>query len=73
MWHRGDMQIRSWLSTAGLSTLGLGLIAVGVVGILLPVLPGIIPIAAGISVLARRFTWAERIVTSIRGRLPGGS
>lgn len=73
MWHRGGMQIRSWLSTAGLSTLGVSLITLGVVGILLPVLPGIIPIAAGISVLARRFTWAERIVTSVRGRLPGAS
>lgn len=67
------MQPRSWLSTARVSTLGGGLIALGVIGILLPVLPGIIPIAAGISVLARRFTWADRIVTNVRERLPGGS
>lgn len=61
------MQIRSWLSTAGLTTVGLGLIALGAVGIFLP---GLIPIAAGMTLLARRFAWADRIVSNVRDRLP---
>jgi uncharacterized membrane protein YbaN (DUF454 family) len=65
------MQIRDWLTTAGLSTLGMALIAVGVMGIFLPVLPGLIPIAAGMTLLARRFAWADRMVTNVKDRLPG--
>lgn len=71
MWHRLGMQIRSWLSTAGLSTVGIALVAIGVVGIFLPVIPGLIPIAAGMTLLARRFPWAERAVARVRDRLPG--
>jgi uncharacterized protein YqgC (DUF456 family) len=67
------MQIRSWLSTAGLSTAGFGLVAVGVVGIFLPIIPGLIPIAAGMTLLARRFAWAERTVEAVRDRIPNRS
>jgi uncharacterized protein YqgC (DUF456 family) len=67
------MRIRDWLSAAGLSTLGVALIAVGIVGIFLPVLPGLIPIAAGMTLLSRRFAWADRVVTNVRDRLPSRS
>jgi uncharacterized protein YqgC (DUF456 family) len=64
------MRIRNLLSTAGVSTTGVALVVVGIVGIFLPIIPGLIPIAAGMTILARRFTWADRIVTNVRDRLP---
>ena len=70
LWHRGGMRTRRWLSTAGITTVGTTLVLIGIAGIFLPILPGIIPIAAGMTVLARRFAWADRVVTSIKSRLP---
>lgn len=70
MWHCCGMRIRNLLSTAGVSTTGVALVVVGIVGIFLPIIPGLIPIAAGMTILARRFTWADRIVTNVRDRLP---
>ncbi len=64
------MRTRRWLSTAGITTVGTTLVLVGIAGIFLPVLPGVIPIAAGMTVLARRFAWADRAVSSITSRLP---
>jgi uncharacterized membrane protein YbaN (DUF454 family) len=64
------MQERNWLSTAGITTVGSVLVLVGVAGIFLPVLPGVIPIAAGMTLLARRFAWADRVVANIRSRIP---
>lgn len=63
------MRTRQWLSTAGITTVGTTLILLGFAGIFLPILPGIIPIAAGLTLLARRFAWADRIVGSIRSRI----
>jgi uncharacterized protein YqgC (DUF456 family) len=45
-------------------------VLIGIAGIFLPILPGVIPIAAGMTILARRFSWADRVVTGIRSRLP---
>ncbi len=70
MWHCYGVRIRDWLAAAGLSTLGVALIAVGLIGLFLPVIPGLIPIAAGMTLLARRFQWADRMVTSVKHRLP---
>ena len=67
------MQERNWLSTAGITTVGSFLVLVGVAGIFLPVLPGVIPIAAGLTLLARRFAWADRVVANIRSRIPDRS
>jgi len=70
MWHCFGVRIRDWLAAAGLSTLGVALIAVGFIGIFLPIIPGVIPIAAGMTLLARRFQWADRAVTSVKHHLP---
>ena len=67
------MQEPNWLSTAGITTVGSVLVLVGVAGIFLPVLPGVIPIAAGMTLLARRFAWADRVVANIRSRIPDRS
>jgi uncharacterized protein YqgC (DUF456 family) len=64
------MRTRRWLSTAGITTAGTTLVLIGIAGIFLPILPGVIPIAAGMTILARRFSWADRVVTGIRSRLP---
>jgi uncharacterized protein YqgC (DUF456 family) len=64
------MRTRRWLSTAGITTVGTTLVLIGIAGLFLPILPGIIPIAAGMTILARRFTWADRVVASIKRRIP---
>ena len=64
------MRTRRWLSTAGITTAGTTLVLIGIAGLFLPILPGIIPIAAGMTILARRFTWADRVVASIKSRIP---
>lgn len=70
LWHGGGMRTRRWLSTAGITTVGSMLVLIGVAGLFLPVLPGIIPIAAGLTLLARRFAWAERLVGNVKRRIP---
>ena len=70
LWHRGGMRTRRWLSTAGITTVGTALVLLGIAGLFLPVLPGVIPIAAGLTMLARRFAWADRVVSGIRSRIP---
>lgn len=64
------MRTRRWLSTAGITTGGSTLVLVGLAGLLLPVIPGVIAIAAGMALLARRFAWAERVVTGVKSRIP---
>ncbi len=64
------MRTRRLLSTAGITTVGIALVLIGIAGIFLPVLPGIIPIVAGMTLLARRFAWADRAVANIRSRIP---
>ncbi len=70
LWHSGVMRTRRWLSTAGITTVGTTLVLIGVAGIFLPILPGVIPIAAGMTILARRFTWADRVVAGVKRRIP---
>lgn len=73
LWQSEGMRTRRWLSTAGITTVGTTLVLIGIAGIFLPILPGVIPIAAGMTILARRFTWADRAVASIRSRIPDRS
>lgn len=46
---------------------------IGLAGLFLPVLPGVVLIAAGLTLLARRFAWAERVVDGIKSRIPDRS
>ena len=67
------MRKRRLISTAGITTGGSTLVLVGLAGLFLPVIPGVIAIAAGMTLLARRFAWAERVVDGVKRRLPDRS
>lgn len=44
------------------------LIAVGIVGLFVPILPGWLLIVPGLALLAKDFTWAERLLETVRHR-----
>jgi uncharacterized membrane protein YbaN (DUF454 family) len=50
---------------------GWSLIALGVLGLVLPILPGMLLLLAGISVLSSEYVWAHKILQRLRGRFPG--
>lgn len=50
--------------------LGLGSIALGPVGLILPIMPGLLFVALGIFILRDQYVWAHRGVGVIRGRWP---
>ena len=51
---------------------GSALVAVGLAGLFLPVLPGIVLLAAGLGVLGREFDWARRILDRVRSTRTSG-
>ena len=53
--------------------IGWGLILLGVLGLLLPILPGIVLLLAGVSVLSSEYVWAHKILQRLRGSFPGFS
>lgn len=53
--------------TSGFAVLGLGVALVPLPG------PGLVVVAAGLAILARDFTWAERTLVNIERRLPRGT
>src|SRR5215831_4562531 len=58
-----------------LSVLVLGwiLLLVGVLGLLLPLLPGIPPLLAGLVILSRQYDWARRTLARVQRWLPAVS
>jgi uncharacterized membrane protein YbaN (DUF454 family) len=50
--------------------LGWILLLVGVLGLLLPLLPGIPPLIAGLVILSREYDWARRVLARIQRWLP---
>ena len=59
---------RRLVSRVGVTITGSLLIALGIVGLFLPVLPGVVFLVGGLAFLAREYTWAERLVESARDR-----
>ena len=53
-----------------LITAGWALLLLGAVGFFLPVLPGILFVLAGLSILSVEYAWARRWVSAIRRRFP---
>ena len=45
---------------------GLTVVAIGIAGIVLPMIPAIVVIPAGIAILATEFIWARRLLRRIR-------
>lgn len=56
---------RSIALLAGWSLLGLG-----VLGLFLPILPGVLLLLAGTSVLSSEYVWAHRTLQRLRARFP---
>lgn len=59
---------RSIVRLAGWSLVGLG-----VLGLLLPVLPGVLLLLAGVSMLSSEYVWAHRILQRLGARFPNFS
>jgi uncharacterized membrane protein YbaN (DUF454 family) len=53
-----------------MQTLGFAFLGVGALGLVVPILPGLLLLAVGLLVLARHAPWAERLVERIRSRHP---
>jgi len=47
---------------------GFGLVIVGIIGLFLPVLPGILMILAGLAILSAHYHWARRLMNYLRTR-----
>jgi hypothetical protein len=50
---------RSLIGRAVITVVGTLLVAVGVVGLFLPILPGIVLIASGLALLGKQYHWAR--------------
>jgi uncharacterized protein len=61
---------REYWRRVAILTAGWGLIAVGLVGLFVPVLQGILMIAAGLLLLAREYHWARKALARLRRRFP---
>jgi uncharacterized membrane protein YbaN (DUF454 family) len=49
---------------------GWALLLLGVAGLFLPVLPGVLFLLIGLSILSMEYAWARRWVTALRRRFP---
>ena len=50
---------------------GWALLPLGAVGLFLPVLPGVMFLIVGLSILSVEYEWARRWMTALRSRFPG--
>jgi uncharacterized membrane protein YbaN (DUF454 family) len=50
---------------------GWALLPLGVVGLFLPILPGVLFLVIGLSILSVEYEWARRWMTALRSRFPG--
>lgn len=64
---RGGILRRIWITTSGAVV-----IVIGIVGIFLPVLPGIVLVVAGLALWSREYAWARRAIAPIHRRLRKG-
>jgi uncharacterized protein len=50
---------------------GWALLPLGIVGLFLPVLPGVLFLIIGLSILSVEYEWARRWMNALRARFPG--
>lgn len=65
--------VRVKLSKQSKAAAGWGLILVGIAGVLLPVLPGIPFLLAGLVVLSSQYTWSRRLLEFLRRKFSPAS
>lgn len=54
------------LKRIAVTVAGMALVLLGLVGIALPVLPGVVLIAAGLAILSAEFVWAARALEPLK-------
>jgi uncharacterized membrane protein YbaN (DUF454 family) len=54
-----------------LMAVGWALLPLGIVGLFLPVLPGVLFLIIGLSILSVEYEWARRWMIALRSRFPG--
>jgi uncharacterized membrane protein YbaN (DUF454 family) len=50
---------------------GWALLPLGIVGLFLPILPGVLFLIIGLSILSVEYEWARRWMAALRSRFPG--
>ena len=50
---------------------GWALLPLGILGLFLPVLPGVLFLIIGLSILSVEYEWARRWMNALRSRFPG--
>lgn len=54
-----------------LIAVGWALLPLGVLGLFLPILPGVLFLILGLSILSVEYEWARRWMNALRSRFPG--
>lgn len=62
--------MRAKLRKIALLSLGWAFIVLGIVGLLLPVIQGVLFLLVGLLILSSEYDWAKRILGSVRTRFP---
>ncbi|MGI9504024.1 MAG: PGPGW domain-containing protein [Geminicoccaceae bacterium] len=60
----------TFMKTVALQALGYFFLVLGIIGLVVPVLQGILFISIGLIVLAKTAPWAERLLTRFREKYP---
>jgi uncharacterized membrane protein YbaN (DUF454 family) len=69
----GDSNLQSKNKKLLAVLLGWAFVALGVVGVVLPILPGIPLLFVGLLVLSSEYVWAHHLLGKIRERFPAAS
>ena len=69
----GDSNLQSKNKKLLAVLLGWAFVALGVVGVVLPILPGIPLLFVGLLVLSSEYVWAHQLLGRIRERFPAAS
>ena len=67
--HQTMINSSRWKRIAIIAT-GWLFIALGVIGLILPILQGILFLLIGVAILATEYPWAKRLLGKIRARFP---
>jgi uncharacterized membrane protein YbaN (DUF454 family) len=63
-------RVRTTAKKVALLLVGWGFILAGIVGMILPVLPGVVFMIVGLLILSSEYVWASDLLQEIRARFP---
>lgn len=64
------IQLTEMVKRLALIATGWALLLLGAIGVFLPILPGILFLLIGLSILSVEYEWARRWVVALRNRFP---